>query len=274
MDSFSVIEKLTKTCSTCKETKPLAEYDKQKLGKFGVRGICNSCRREEYKTVAEDVCRKRREAYTKLKVENPELLKAINAEHSIRYKKERAIKYQENRKNAEFLLKEAKRKREWTANNKERETNKVREWKKRNGLNYYRKNKEWITKNKVAYHKKREAIDPIYKLKIRLRKAINKAIRSNGFSKSSKTAQLLGVDFETAYKTLTNGGTTSISNMELDHIVPCAQANSEMEVIKLQHISNFRLITAEDNQSKKDHWTPEGGELCLSLLGRPWIDKP
>ena len=33
-----------KICSSCKEKKPFSNYDKHKLGKFGLNPVCKSCR--------------------------------------------------------------------------------------------------------------------------------------------------------------------------------------------------------------------------------------
>ena len=61
---------------------------------------------------------------------------------------------------------------------------------------------------------------------------------------------------------------------DLDHICPCAQSNSEEELIKLQHYSNFQWLLEKENEIKSDKWTPKGEELCRKLLNREWIDKP
>ena len=94
-------------------------------------------------------------------------------------------------------------------------------------------------------------------------------MKRQGFSKKSKTASLLGCSFEELQIHL---GLKQECNYELDHICPCAQAQNEEELIKLQHYSNFRWLSAEENgaNGKWNKWTPEGEELCRKLLGREW----
>jgi len=59
-------------------------------------------------------------------------------------------------------------------------------------------------------------------------------------------------------------------NYQLDHICPCAQAQDENELLKLQHFSNFQWLEAKDNIRKKDKKTDEGIIMCKKLLNRDW----
>jgi hypothetical protein len=63
------------------------------------------------------------------------------------------------------------------------------------------------------------------------------------------------------------------SDSQIDHICPCAQAQNEEELLKLQHYTNLRWLSPLANCIKKHHKTPEGEELCRKLLGREWIDS-
>ena len=98
---------------------------------------------------------------------------------------------------------------------------------------------------------------------------INSSLRCKGFKKNSKTSQLLNCSIQEFQTYL---GSKPDGNIELDHICPCGQANNEEELIKLQHYSNFRWLTAEENIQKSDNKTPEAEEMCIKLLGRNWID--
>jgi hypothetical protein len=66
-------------------------------------------------------------------------------------------------------------------------------------------------------------------------------------------------------------GPKPIGKVHLDHICPCAQAKNQEELIKLQHYSNFRWLSAEENLSKSDNWTLEAEQKCRELLDRDWI---
>ena len=65
------------------------------------------------------------------------------------------------------------------------------------------------------------------------------------------------------------------SYWSIDHICPCNQAQTEEELIKLQHHKNLRpMIThgPDGNFAKSDNKTEEAQKLCLELLERDWID--
>jgi len=79
-----------------------------------------------------------------------------------------------------------------------------------------------------------------------------------GYTKRSRTAQLLGADFNTVINHLiktaidTYGYYTDIKDYHIDHIMPCSSATTEEELIKLQHYTNLQLLTPEDNFKKSD----------------------
>jgi hypothetical protein len=120
------------------------------------------------------------------------------------------------------------------------------EVKARMNQNFYRRSKE------------RAKSDPIYRLTLRLRVAVRQGIMRRGYTKRSRTAQLLGADFNTVINHLiktaidTYGYYTDIKDYHIDHIMPCSSATTEEELIKLQHYTNLQLLTPEDNFKKSD----------------------
>lgn len=104
-------------------------------------------------------------------------------------------------------------------------------------------------------------------LKIKVKCLIKNTIKGNFYSKTSKTANMLGCSYE---ELMTHLGPKPDGDYHLDHICPCAQAQNEEELIKLQHYLNLRWLNAEENLSKSDSKTPKGEEMCLKLLGREW----
>jgi hypothetical protein len=145
---------------------------------------------------------------------------------------------------------------EWYENNKERKQETYREWAKAN-------------KDKINERKKeRRDTDPVYALQHVLRARVNGAFRLGGYRKTAPLAHLLGCSFEAL---LAHLGPRP-EGAHLDHLVPCAQAHDEEELRKLQHYTNLRWLSAEDNLKKSDKKTHEGEELCRKLLGREWID--
>lgn len=106
------------------------------------------------------------------------------------------------------------------------------------------------------YVRNRCKTDPLFKLKRNLNTLLSLSLKKRRFSKTSKTYQLLGCDYETAknwleYTWFLNYGTEySGQKVEIDHIIPSDRASSEAEIIALQHISNLQYLTPEDNNSK------------------------
>jgi hypothetical protein len=126
--------------------------------------------------------------------------------------------------------------------------------------------REWIARNKD----KAKAIRDRYnstavgtvrnRLSVRLRQCIKTG-------KSKRLDCILGC---TLVQLLQYLGPKPTDDAHIDHICPCAQAETPEELTKLFHYSNLRWLSARDNTSKQAKPTPEGMSLCLSLLGRPW----
>jgi hypothetical protein len=133
---------------------------------------------------------------------------------------------------------------------------------------YYNSNKEKLNKHRNSYQIKRKKIDNIFKLRYNLCSLIRNSLKCKGFKKNSKTIKLLCVTLEEFAIHL---GSKPDESYQLDHICPCAQAQNEEELIKLQHYTNFRWLKAEDNLAKLDNKTPEAEEMCCILLNREWI---
>ena len=122
---------------------------------------------------------------------------------------------------------------------------------------WYELNKERINENKKQYQKQRLQTDPIYKFRFNVRCLIIRSFKrgSNQFRKDTKTEQILGCTIEefrsyieskfTEGMTLENYG-----KWHLDHITPIAIANTEEEIIKLNHYTNFQPLWAEENIRK------------------------
>lgn len=75
-----------------------------------------------------------------------------------------------------------------------------------------------------------------------------------GFSKKSRTHQILGCDWDTFKNHLESnpyGFTVDQEGLDLDHITPISSANSEEELVKLNHYTNFQLLPSKYNQNIK-----------------------
>ena len=141
------------------------------------------------------------------------------------------------------------RNKQYRKNNKD----KIKEAKRKN----YLKNKKRIVKRVYEYEKKRKATDPLFKMTCNLRNRTSKAFKSKGYSKNTKTQEMLGVDWEVAKQHIERQFTKGMNwdnygEWHIDHDIPLAKANNEEELKKLCHYSNLQPLWAEDNLEKKD----------------------
>lgn len=168
--------------------------------------------------------------------------------------------YQDNK---ERILKEAKEKYEsdkskseaWRENNRE----KVLAQKKK----YREKNKEKIKSYNKSYNKSRKT-DPLHSLKHRVSKSINKSLQQKGYTKRSRSHEILGCDWEefklhleSKFESWMNWDNRGLFNGEknygwdIDHIIPLSSAASEEEIIKLNHYKNLQPLCGVVNRFEK-----------------------
>ena len=106
--------------------------------------------------------------------------------------------------------------------------------------------------------------DPTYKLKKRIRTIIGKSFRKNNYGKRSKTFEILGCSFEEIKfyleskflpwmnwdnRGLYNG--TEGYGWDIDHIIPLSSAQTEEELLKLNHFSNLQPLCSYINRDIK-----------------------
>jgi hypothetical protein len=241
-----------KICTKCTLEKETIEFTKG-------RNQCKKCRKEFIKQYQKNY-----------KENNPEKVKNSQKKWCDN-NKEKIKKYQ--KENTEISKKSNKK---WNDNN----NNKVKEISrnyyinnKEKVINYNKeydiKNKEKINLRKNKYYKNRRETDSIYKLKISIRNLIRDKIKNGGFTKKSKTNEILGcsyIDFknhlESKFEYWMNFENYGKYNGELnygwdiDHIIPSSSAISEEEIIKLNHFSNLQPLCSKINRDiKKDKMT-------------------
>ena len=107
------------------------------------------------------------------------------------------------------------------------------------------------------------------KLSSNIRTNIASSFKRKGWTKKSKTRKILECDFKTFEKYLNDNPyffKVGDSNLQLDHIIPINNANTEEEIFKLNHYTNFQLLPSEYNQNiKKDKpWDKNHFEQWLS----------
>lgn len=134
---------------------------------------------------------------------------------------------------------------------------------------YYKKNKDklqetqaqWRAENKwrvrgygKAYAEKIKA-DPVKVMQARYRSIVSKAWRGMGYTKESKSGEILGCSWEEFKAHIERqfvGGMCweRIAEIHLDHVVPLSSAKTEEDVRALNHYTNLRPLWAKDNLSK------------------------
>lgn len=121
---------------------------------------------------------------------------------------------------------------------------------------------EWISANKKRYHERmreysnnRLKTDQVFAMKRRMRSRMSYALNEKGYTKKSKTYEILGCewqDFIAHIESMFRDGMNwnNRDQWHVDHIVPLASAKNEEEMIELMHYKNTRPLWAFDNLSK------------------------
>jgi hypothetical protein len=162
------------------------------------------------------------------------------------------LKYKKNyRKNNKEFLKEKRKEYYW--NNRELQLKKSGEWRKKNNREWKKNNRERINNNK----KERLKTDPLFKMKVTIRKTIRKSFKRKGWNKNSKTQKLLGCsfpEFKTYIEELFQEGMSfdNYGEWHYDHIVPLSTATCEDDLFRLNHYTNLQPLWAEDNLRKSN----------------------
>ena len=206
----------TKICSKCGRELPLDNFYKNKSKKYGVEGECKDCFKARVKEYYE---------------QNKEKI-------SLRTKE-----YQE--KNKEQIKLDKK---EYYEKNKEKLSLQKKE--------YYENNKEARKKKANEYRNKRLKEDKFFAFTHRVRNLIRISISKKGYTKRSKTSEIVGCTFEQLKEHLENtwynnyGTPYNGEPVHIDHIIPLSSAKNEEDVIKLCHYTNLQYLKPEDNLKK------------------------
>lgn len=132
---------------------------------------------------------------------------------------------------------------------------------KKNQKKYNELNKERINERGKEWHKKRRDTDPLFKMTCNIRGLIGNSIKNQVYTKKSKTYEILGCEFETFKKHIERQFTKGMTwenhgEWHYDHIIPISSAQTEEELIKLNHYTNFQPLWAEDNIRKSNKIEP------------------
>ena len=142
----------------------------------------------------------------------------------------------------------------WQKSNKEKKIIYNHEYNKNNKIEIKKRKRDYRQNNK-EYIKESINKNPLMRFKRNLRSNIRMSIKGKGYTKKSKTFDILGVDFETFKKHIERQfkkgmGWSNHGEWHLDHIIPIALAETEKEAIKLNHYTNFQPLWAKENLEK------------------------
>ena len=226
---------MNKSCTKCKVYKEATEFSKDKKVKDGRRSYCKLCVKEYQKENKDKLNEYQKEYYKS------------NKDKIKEYQKENKDKIKENRKEyyKEYYKKNKENKKEYYKENKD----KIKE--------YYKENKDKLKERQKEYIKNRKLSDPLFKMKCNLRARTSQAFKNKGYSKNTKTQEMLGVDWEIAKKHIERLFTKGINwdnygEWHIDHIIPLASANTTERLKELCHYTNLQPLWAIDNLSKSD----------------------
>ena len=200
-----------------------------------------------YEKNREKKLKRERERYCKNREEVLEERKEYRLKNIEEFKMKDAKYYENNR---EEILKQKK-------NYRKQNIDKINEARLDYKNNGYFKN----------YYRNRYKNDELYKLGKVVRVLINSSIIKKGFSKNSKTTEILGCTFEefkiyleSKFESWMNWGNYGNWNgqsielnesWDIDHIIPISTACSEEEIIKLNHYTNLQPLCSYTNRHIK-----------------------
>jgi hypothetical protein len=135
---------------------------------------------------------------------------------------------------------------------------------KQSRQNYYQSNKDSIIQKSVEYAKNKRNTNDLFKLKDNIRRSIRASISQFG-DKKSNTSKILGCTFNEFKEHIEIQFSDGMSwenrnEWHLDHIIPVSFAQSEKEIILLNHYTNFRPLWSTENIIKSNKLTNEA--LC------------
>lgn len=244
----------TKKCRICGEVKALSDFvfrkDNQKY-----RSECRKCNNERSR---------------KWRLDNPERCRELGQKYRELHKEELKV-YSKN-----YQLSHLAKFREYNKHYREnlspeqKQKQRVRDRRYfesvRHDPEYLEKRRQWsresakrTRKHHTAYEQMRKQYDAEFKLKKQIRNSVRQAFKRRVSTKPCSTEKIVGCSVEDLYRHLCNtferryGVKYSGQNVHIDHIVPLSLAETQEEIIALNHWSNLQLLTPQDNLAKSDH---------------------
>ena len=216
---------MEKKCTKCGEVKSLDEFSNDKKCIDNKSYTCKSCNKY-YRLINNERIKAYRLKYYK---KNKEVLSA------------KAKRYVENNKEKVQI----KRKK-----NYQKHKENIKEYAK----TYYLKNKQKLLQGHNVYTIERKKADSLFKLTCNIRSLISTTIKNQGYSKNTKCFNILKCEYSFLIQWLnglaSNNYNYSGKDLNIDHVVPISLAETEDEILLLNHYSNLQLLTKKENYTK------------------------
>lgn len=214
-----------KKCNRCEIIKDNSDFHKDSYKKDGLKTICKECGDKKYQDNKESNLKKERDRY------------AVYSKTD-EYKSRKKLYYQKNKKRI------SENSKKWRENNLERH----KDTSKKN----YQKNKDLILSK----------YDPLFKFIQNLKCNIRNSLTKTGYSKKTKTYEILGIDFNQFREYIENQFEEGMSwenygEWHLDHKTPISWAKDESDAVLLCHYTNYQPLWAFENISKGNKFKSE-----------------
>lgn len=233
-----------KKCNKCRVEKELSNFTLDNSKKDGKSNICKECRSKHHKDNKLVENKKSKEYYSK----NRELIiKRVSLYKSKRYGRRKYLNELstkvkngekvcikcENIKNIESFVNDSSK--------KDGKSSRCRDCSNQ-------------------YSKIRKKSDSLFKIKSAIRSLISKSISKMGYSKNSKTQQILGCSFDEFKLFIESKFEDGMSwdnygDWYLDHKSPISFAKTEEDILKLNYYTNFQPLWKIENISKGNRYS-------------------
>jgi hypothetical protein len=249
-----------RVCKECNLEKDVSEFFLEN-SKNDEKFFCKSCfkklqkkeyNRKYYENNKEKIIENQKKYYEENKEQCKDYKKSYNELNSDRLKVQRKSKYENNKE----TIKEKSRK--YYNLNKDEINLKRRLTKKSTHYYHKNKNKDKQLKQSYEYRKMKMKTEPFYKFKHQIRILIRESFRRGFTTKSKKTIEILGCSFE-EFKIHLESRFDDKMNWEnqgtywhMVHRIPISSAETEEDVYRLNHYTNFQPLYWEDNLKKSN----------------------
>lgn len=242
-----------KHCNKCNTSKSILDFGKNKSTKDGLTNWCKKCTTENQHSHTEARNERARVYRQKIAAQHKDIgitelqCNKCNTSKSI----DNFCKNKNTKNGFNHMCKSCVKEYEQLHKEKRRAYHKA--YKQQN----LEKNREKRNEYEKIYQAKRKANDPLYKFRKSIQSLIYNSMTKKGFSKQSRTHEILGCSYEDfklhIEKQFTEGmNWDNHGEWHYDHILPVSLGETIEEILALNHWSNFQPLWAEDNIRKSN----------------------